>query len=251
MSTVLATPTISLSGATFWDPLSEVRFEIHRPDERPDLWEAYLEGAETSYRQHGVEHALDLPTIRSGETTEIFIVGIDLEDRVVGGVRFQGPLRSRNEAHIVLEWEGHPGAPTVGRLLDQRIPFGVIEIKSGWVNADSSRRSEITNALARSYVHAMDFLDVRFACCSSAIHSLRRWESSGGKVVSGLRPVPYPDERYQTTLLWWDRQTVHADADAEQWRRIEFERIQLNGWQAGGRHHAPIDTRVACLASVA
>jgi hypothetical protein len=33
---------------------------------------------------------------------------------------------------------------------------------------------------------------------------LNRWRSSGG-VVAPIAAAPYPDHRYQTKMMWWDR----------------------------------------------
>ena len=50
-------------------------------------------------------------------------------------------------------------------------------------------------------------LGVQFALATSASHVLARWASSGGVVASRIPSTPYPDERYQTKLMFWDRRT--------------------------------------------
>ncbi len=219
----LALRAKSRSLARFWDPPTETRFEFHRPSDSPELWSSYLSGAAACYRAHGVEAALDLPAIESGATTKLFVAGIDLHGDVVAGLRVHGPLREPSEAHVLSVFAG---APEVHRLLEQRIPFGAIEIRGCWVERESVHRSELSNALARCYVHAMSLLDVEFACCSAAIHALHRWQTSGGQTVPGLASVPYPDDRYETTMLWWTRSSVDRHADEEQWRRICAEQQQ-------------------------
>lgn len=214
-------------GTSHLDADSEVRFEINRPMDRQDLWNAYLMGANASYRKYGVEGALDLPSICSGTTTAMFIVGVDLQGTVVCGMRIVGPLRSSGDAHVTEEFSG---SQVVRDIIDEAVPYGVIEIKGCWVDSVIENRSAVSDALARCYVHAMDVLDVQFACCSAAGHAVRRWQSAGGRLVKELAAVPYPDHRYETVMLWWDRRTVHRLANPEQVRRIRREREQLRIW---------------------
>jgi hypothetical protein len=220
-------------GASVWDERCDVRFEINRPTDREDLWSSYLCGAAASYRKYGVEAALLLPSICTGATTKLFIVGIDSNGSVISGLRVQGPLRSSLDAHITEEFSG---SSVVRTIIDDVVPYGVIEIKGCWVDSTPENRSAVSDALARCYVHAMDVLGVRFACCSVAAHALRRWQSTGGQLVRGLAPVPYPDDRYQTVMLWWDRTVVPSLADPEQLRQIQRESEQLRLWRQEEHH---------------
>jgi hypothetical protein len=218
---------VSWWGASIWDKRCDVRFEINRPIDCPDLWTSYLSGATISYRQFGVEAALDLPSIRTGASTSLFIVGIDSNGNVVSGLRVQGPLKSSDDAHITEEFSG---SPVVRAIIDEAVPYGVIEIKGCWVDSAIENRSAVSDALARCYVHAMDVLGARFACCSVAAHAVRRWQSTGGQLVQGLAPVPYPDDRYETVMLWWDRTIIHRMADPTQMGQVRRESEQLRAW---------------------
>ena len=51
----------------------------------------------------------------------------------------------------------------------------------------------------------MTLLDVQFAMATAAAYVLDRWRSSGGVVASKIPATPYPDERYRTKMMWWDR----------------------------------------------
>jgi hypothetical protein len=72
-------------------------------------------------------------------------------------------------------------------------------------------------------VHALTVLDVRYAFCTAASHAVPRWESSGGVVSTEVAPVPYPDDRYQTSLMWWDRQHVLELMTGRQLRAVVSE----------------------------
>lgn len=227
MAIDIAAESLRTATPTFWEPQSEVRFEFHRPYERPDLWQQYLDGAVDSYRQHGVEHVLELDNVRGGEGTAYFMVGIDLSDKMVAGTRFQGPLLTPEQAHVTKEWRGQFGADVVDRVLRDRLPFGAVEIKASWVDPETPQRSAVTDAVARSYIHILDLLDIRFSFGSAAVHALKRWQKNAGQLVDGLEPIPFPDDRYLTNMLWWDRETVDAHLAPEQLLSVESERFQL------------------------
>ncbi|MCU1380252.1 MAG: Rv1355c family protein [Acidimicrobiales bacterium] len=213
--------------AAFVDEQSGVRIEAHRPLDRPDLWRAYLDGAEARYRQHDLAHVLKRPELEDGRTTSLFYVAID-DDRVVAGIRCHGPLHAPSEAQALRELDGHPRLSMVGDRLAECVPEGLVEIKGAWVDPDFPRRG-LSDAMARCHVHAMTWFGVRFAMCTCSDTTAPRWESTGGRAMPDLAPVPFPDDRYRTLLLWWDRELVEHLSDADQWRRIADERRQLAG----------------------
>jgi hypothetical protein len=46
--------------------------------------------------------------------------------------------------------------------------------------------------------------------CAQAV---ARWQTTGGVVSPRVAPVGYPDDRYLTSPMWWDRET-YADLAA-------------------------------------
>lgn len=213
---------------SFFDTRSEVEFHFWTPRSRSDLWGSYLAHAAATYRSFGVEAALELSSTRDGKSTSLFVVGVEPSGDVVAGVRFQGPISTPEEAHVSLEFAGSPGEEAVRSALCVRVPHGVVEFKAGWVQVGHPQGDVLADAIARSFVHGMRLLGARFGCCSAATYATRRWESTGGQVMSGLQPVPYPDDRYQTTLLWWSEDTLAVDADPRQWQRIQREWAQMH-----------------------
>lgn len=206
------------------DPTTGLRMLYSRPEVRPDLWTQYLNGLEQTYLAFGTERALDLRAIFTGRQLPIFAVAIDDDNRVVGGLRAHGPLVESAEAHALQEFEIDPvGQATVRRLLDERIPAGVAEIKGVWTAEDAPHRRELSNALARGFVHMMTVLNIEYTFCTAAEHAARRWLTAGGEIVDGLEPVAYPDERYRTTMMWWHRDEFAKHCDPEQLRRIRME----------------------------
>lgn len=212
---------------SWWDPEAECTLVMSQPSLDRDLWIEYLHGAERSYRKHGVECALDAAAIQDGENTAMFWAAVDSSDKVVGGVRAIGPLTSADDSHAVVEWAGQPGLANVRKMITDRVPFGVLEMKSAFVTSDPDRNRYVTRTLARSCFHAMAAMEVQFAMATSAPHVLDRWQSSGG-VVAPIPATPYPDARYRTKMMWWDRRTFANHADPDQVSKILIEIAAMN-----------------------
>jgi hypothetical protein len=113
-------------------------------------------------------------------------------------------------------------------MINDRVPFGILEMKSAWVTDDPDRNRSLTKALARSGFHAMALLDNQFCIATSAGHVLDRWRSSGGLVASAIPATPYPDERYRTKMMWWDRRTFARYAEPDQVSKIFVEMMKVN-----------------------
>ena len=69
----------------------------------------------------------------------------------------------------------------------------------------------------------MALMDIQFCMATAGAYVLDRWRSSGGVVADHIPPTPYPDERYQTKMMWWDRSTFANHADPEQVAKIVNE----------------------------
>lgn len=207
---------------SWWDADAETTMVLSRPDVDRELWREYLRGAAASYRRHGVERAIDVAAIRDGHDTALFWTALDSAGRVVGGLRAKGPLGSHDDSHATIEWAGQLGLPAVRKMIADRIPFGVVEMKSAWTTDDRERARPLSLSLARTMFHAMALLDAQFSMATSAPHALEQWRTSGG-VVAGIPATPYPDERYRTKMMWWDRRTFVNHAVPEQIPKIIHE----------------------------
>ena len=127
----------------------------------------------------------------------------------------------------MVEWAGQPSQQAVRDMITDRIPFGVLEMKSGWVSEDADRDLDLTTPLSRSAFHMMALIDVQFCMATAAAYVLNRWRSSGG-VVAGIPATPYPDERYQTKMIWWNRRDFVTHAEPAQVAKILTETSRLN-----------------------
>ncbi len=211
---------------TWRDPDIDCTLVLSQPSTDRDLWDEYADGAYRSYRKHGVECALDVDALLSGSDTIMYLAVVDSGGRMVAGVRAIGPLQSADDSHAVVEWAGQPGEQAVRTMITDRLPFGVLEMKSAWVADELNQDRCLTAALARSGFHMMALLDVQFCLATAAAYVLNRWRSSGG-VVAAVPATPYPDERYQTKMMWWNRRDFVNYAEPEQVAKILMETQHL------------------------
>lgn len=208
------------------DPDTDCTLVVSQPSIDRCLWSDYARGAQRSYRKHGVECALDEDALRTGADTIMFLAAMDSDGKMVAGVRAKGPLQSADDSHAVAEWAGQPSQQAVRDMINDRVPFGVLEMKSAWVSDDRDQNRCLTAALARSGFHMMALLDVQFCMATAAAYVLNRWRSSGG-VVASIPATPYPDERYQTKMMWWDRRDFVKHAEREQVAKILRETTRV------------------------
>jgi hypothetical protein len=223
----------------WWDADAQCTLVMSQPALEPDLWMEYLHGAERSYRKHGVESALDVAEICDGHDTAMFWAALDAAGQVIGGVRAKGPLTGPDDSHAVVEWDGQPGLAAVRKMITDRVPFGVLEMKSAFVTGNSDSTKGVTRALARSGFHAMAAMDLQFCMATSAPHVLAKWRSSGG-VVAPIPATPYPDSRYLTKMMWWDRRTFIRHAEPGQVSRIFNEILAMDQMRATSAVHGAL-----------
>lgn len=209
---ILGLPTTSPSAAPagietgpFSYRAAGCEFSVATPRSHPELWREYLDGAVANYRRFRVEHVVEYESVLSGDSTSLFFAAVNQSGRVVGGMRAQGPYRSAKQAHALAEWAGAAGTDELRSEIESRIPHGVIEMKAGWVAADAPNRRALTSALARIFLHAIRLTGVRYALCTVATHAVPKWTTTGGEISLGVTPVAYPDPRYSTVPMWWDR----------------------------------------------
>lgn len=212
---------------SYWDPATQCTVVYASPAREPELWRDYVRGACASYEKHGVAVALDHDALQSGHDTVLFAALVNSAGAVVGGLRARGPYRSADECHAVDEWDGQDGQAAVHKMVTDRIPFGVAEMKTAWVTDDPEQNRRLTTAIARTPLHAMTLLDIQFIVATAASYVLKRWLSSGGLLASKIPATPYPDHRYDTKLAWWDRTTFTKYAEPSQVSAFFSEQRQL------------------------
>jgi hypothetical protein len=217
-----------LEGTAGWrDEATGCWITASTPGAEPELWEQYLEGALNSYRRHGLEWVLDIDAVRDGAGTALFFAAVDPAGRVVGGTRVVGPLGSPEESHALEEWKDDPGRAVLRHMIDNRLPFGVVEVKSAWANSHEYGSRALSRVLARTALPIMTLMGVQFVMATAAAHVLEQWRSSGGVVAARIPAAVYPNENYRTKVMWWDRRTIAAHAEPEQFKLMCAEDAEI------------------------
>ncbi|MDT5408461.1 MAG: hypothetical protein QOG14_681, partial [Mycobacterium sp.] len=107
-------------GFSWPDPDIEGTLIVSQPSADPELWAEYVAGAVRSYGQRGVECALDVEALQTGDDTIMFAAVDDEAGQVVGGLRAIA-LRSADDSHAVEEWDGQPGQQAVREMISDRV----------------------------------------------------------------------------------------------------------------------------------
>lgn len=209
-----------------WDPIAETSMIMATPTAEPELFERYHRGAVASYSRFGVSDAMDADVDRCAEDTAVFWALTDIGGELVGGVRAKGPLVTPDDSHAVVEWAGQPGETDIRRAIAEMVPLGVVELKGAWTAKEASGERHRAQMIARCGFHAMAAFGLTYFMATSAAHILEQWRSSGG-VVSDIPATPYPDERYETKMIAWDRRTFTVHGRSEQVAAIIREMSQV------------------------
>lgn len=236
MKTLLDTfPPVALDSRTsaVYDPDGQCRLVVATPSSSPAIWEQYIDGAYHSYLDRGVEDALEYSTVRSGAGTTAFCAVVDRNDKVIGGLRVQGPYFGADESHAICEWAGQQGLGALTKAIGARIPGGLIEVKAAFVDIDSPAAKPAAGLLARTPLILLSATGSRYMMATAADYVLNRWKSGGGRVQSEVEPTPYPDDRYQTRVMFWDRQTLSEHAQPAIWQLMKSEYYDLVAQQQG------------------
>ena len=227
------TAVITLDGRSGSRPLSyctpenRYRIVVSTPTAEPELWREYLAGAQRRYAEYDVAGVLDIDRVRDGGSTSLFFAAFSLEGEVIGGMRSQGPYTSADQAHDLAVWDRDPARPRVHSMISDRLPDGVVESRSAWVARGFPGRRELVGCLSRGPLHASAILGARWALGTSAAHTLPMWTSTGAVVAGGLGAIGYPDDRYRTELLWWDRWALPETVSESVKRALDAETAQL------------------------
>jgi len=213
-------------GSSFVDQESGVRFEGHHPLERPDLWKIYLNEAEGIFRSRGFEGTLRRLELEDGNGVSLFILGFDADGAAVAGVRFHGPLEGSHQAAIIEEMASSPEIGVIRDLIEQEIRLGAVELKGAWSKGAAVVGTRLVSALSRSVTHGMNWLGAEFAIAAVS-DTLMPVGDVTGAIQVGTQWVPFPDERYRTIAVSWQRGRTYELSTPENQRAYRRESEQL------------------------
>ncbi|MHB1584105.1 MAG: Rv1355c family protein [Acidimicrobiales bacterium] len=226
-------------GAGFLDRTTGLRFEAHHPQERPDLWHQYLDGAEARYRKFGIASLLGRPQLEAAEGVSLFFVGIDDEGVVRAGVRCHGPLDAMTASQALVEMATSPEADLLASVVADVLPFGVVEMKGAWGGLGADGMQTTAKALSRCCVHSLTWMRSELALGAVSDRIKEPMAACGARMV-GEHAAPFPSERYRTVLMAWRRSQVMALAEPNQAALMRIEAHQLScrpdTHRAAGRH---------------
>lgn len=207
---------------------------VGTPAAMPRLWRDYIEASLTEYTDRGVEAALEYHDIRDGASSRLFCVVLDSQGGVIGGLRVQGPYRNPRESHAIREWDGQLGRQDLIAAIGHRIPEGVVEVKSAFVEPTSPQARAAAGMLARLPMIVMELTGCRHVLATAADYVLERWASGGGRVNPMIPATPYPDDRYRTRVMFWDRENLESFAEPKVWSLMNEEFVTALGARVVG-----------------
>ena len=231
-------------GASFVDQASGVRFEGHHPLERPDLWKMYLNEAEGKYRSHGFEGTLRRQELEEGADVPLFFIGFNADDEPVAGVRFHGPVEGSHQVYLMEEMAASPEIDDIRALIDSEIRLGALEVKGAWSKGHAAVGVRMIAAISRCATHAMNWLGAEFAIAAVS-DTLLAVGCPAGATQVGTASVPFPDERYRTVAVSWNRSRSYevATPPHQQALRQEAEQLQRGPTRLGAGPIEPASTR--------
>ena len=188
-------------GISWFDSDTKCTVVVSTPPPTRPCGPTSSDGAARSYHKHGVERALDMDSLADEANTQLFHAAVNDAGTVVGGIRAKGPLESAEESHAIVEWADRPGLRTVRKMLTDRLPFGVVEMKTAWVSDDPSRSRSLSQYAGTHTVphHGAAGRPVRRGDGRiTRPEPLAHVRRCGGVEDSGdaisRRPIPYEDD---------------------------------------------------------
>ena len=188
-------------GISWFDSDTGCTVVVSTPSADPALWADFVDGAARSYHRHGIEHALDMDSLADEAHTQLFHAVVNDAGAIMGGIRAKGPLDSPEESHAIVEWADRPGLRTVRKMLADRLPFGVVEMKTAWMSDDPSRSRGTRQHAGTLAVHhhgaagrAVRRGDGRIARPQPLAHVRRRRRDEDSRDAVSRRPIPYEDD---------------------------------------------------------
>jgi hypothetical protein len=213
-------------GSGYVDRATGVRLVGYHPKLNPQEWHAYLDGAQKAYAKRGVEASLPLALLESGEGISLFFLGYDGKGEAVTGIRYHGPLSRVEEAALISEMSSAPDIQDIKSTVEQALDSGVVEIKGAWSSGEREVGAQLLPLIARAHMVALEWLDVGYGFATVAERMLAVRDYTGA-IQIGQYAVAYPDERYRTVLVEYDRQISPTICDPEVAEALESDLLQL------------------------
>ena len=187
-------------------PNSEMRLFIFNPFDYPYLWSKYLEGLQREYGRMGVGHILDLDMLNKPDSVAMCVLGV-INEEIISGIRFHGPLRSVEEASVCKEM-GEGNVDLLKEYVASWIPEKVVEPKGLWLDVKHASRECIVQSMSRSIIYGAALLGARYAAYTSPERMTNIYINIGLDKKDEIGCVAYPNDKFKTAFGVQDLHTV-------------------------------------------
>ena len=170
-----------------------------------------------------------------GNGVPLFFLGFNAEGEAVAGSaiprspRGEPPGRNgRRDGRLA------PTLTTSPRSIERRGSFGASRCKGAWSKGEAVVGQRLAVAMARCFVHAMNWLGAELAVAAISDRLLEVGALTGGVQV-GTSWVPFPDDRYRTVAVAF-RRTLSYEMSTEsnqQALRVEGEQLSRGPSKVG------------------
>lgn len=211
------------------DDTNDIMLVAGRLGSMPTIWEASLAVAHEAYAEHGTLAALDYLDHDHSDALMFAVLQVS-SMRVLGGLRVHGPYLAPLDSHAArTEWSASDDLGKVCDELALRIPHGLVEVKTAFVDKSlpHTQRGQVSAFLSRTPMLIMATTGSRYMMATMPEQHVNRWATCGGQIIESIQPVPYPDERFRTRIMFWDWQRLREHSIASEWDRMfaEFNRV--------------------------
>lgn len=179
---------------------------VINPDEDRKVVKAFMACQSRTYAEFGTEKASrDVTSDEIDEGDVYFVVAEEKHtEALVGGLRFH--LRRTGSKKLLIEtlMETDPRLQAYSVLqenIERWAARGLAEISGLWADGDW-RGTGLSAAMVSAALAAMPLFGVRRSIAFTHHHVLKTWRPLGWREDSEVRSIPYPDPRYESSIIW-------------------------------------------------